>query len=175
MHKHQTHKINTQGPDKLNNRHLKHIGPPVLGFLTSMFETTLNHNIIPHTWKLANIVPIPKPNKDIDKGTSCRPIFLLSVIEKNIAEEPSSLHNSKHTKYIYATRVQNTTLYNHGTTHIKQHRRKAVHPNGSPCADNHCSTRYDQNVRHNQHTHLIRKLLQTRILCTIIKFITNDI
>ena len=61
---------NSQGPDKLNIRHLKHIGPPGLAFLTSMFKTALNKNIIPHTWKLADIVPIPKPNKDTDKGNS---------------------------------------------------------------------------------------------------------
>ena len=29
-------------------------------------------------------VPIPKPNKDTDKGTSYRPIFLLSVIAKTL-------------------------------------------------------------------------------------------
>ena len=50
---------NSQGPDKLNIRHLKHIGPLGLAFLTSMFKTALNKNIIPYTWKLANIVPIP--------------------------------------------------------------------------------------------------------------------
>ena len=46
-----------------------------------MFKTALNKNIIPHTWKLANIVPIPKPNKDTDKGTSYRPISLLSAFD----------------------------------------------------------------------------------------------
>ena len=38
---------------------------------------------------------------------------------KDTGEEPSSLHNSKHTKHTYATRVQNTTLYSDGTTHTK--------------------------------------------------------
>ena len=47
-----------------------------------MFKRALNKNIIPHTWKLANIVPIPKP--DTDKGTSYRPICLLSVIAKTL-------------------------------------------------------------------------------------------
>ena len=28
-----------------------------------MFKTDLNNNIIPHIWKLDNIVPIPKPNR----------------------------------------------------------------------------------------------------------------
>ena len=107
---------NSHGPDKLNIRHLKHIGPHGLAFLTSMLKTALNTNIIPHIWKLANIVPIPKPNKDIDKGTSYRPISLLSVIA-DTGEEHSSLHNSKHTKHAHATRVQNTTFYSDGTTH----------------------------------------------------------
>ena len=96
---------NSQGPDKFNIRHLNHIGPLGLAYLTSIFKTAPNKNIIPHTWKLANIVPIPKPIKDTDKGTSYRPISLLS--DKDTGEEPSSLHNSKHT---HATRVQNTTL-----------------------------------------------------------------
>ena len=73
---------NSQCPDRLNIRHLKHIGPLALAILTSMFKTALNKNIIPHTWKLANIVPIPKPNKYTDNGTSYRPISLLSVIQK---------------------------------------------------------------------------------------------
>ena len=51
----------SQGPDKLNIRHLKHIGPLGLAFLTSMFKTALNKNLIPHTWKMANSVPIPNP------------------------------------------------------------------------------------------------------------------
>ena len=103
---------NSQGPDKLNIRHLKHIGPLGLAFLTSMFKTALNKNIIPHTWKLANIFPIPNPNKDTDKGTSYRPISLLSVIAVT-GEEHYSLHNSKHTKHTHATRIQNTTLHTH--------------------------------------------------------------
>ena len=54
---------NSQGPDKLNIRHLKHIGPLGLAFLTSILKTALNTKIIPHIWRLANIVPIPKHNK----------------------------------------------------------------------------------------------------------------
>ena len=49
-----------------------------------MFKTALNKNIMPYTWKLVNIVPIPKPNKDTDKGTSYRPISLISVIVKRL-------------------------------------------------------------------------------------------
>ena len=59
-----------------------------MSFWTLIFlrfvKTALNHNIITHPWKLANIVPIPKPNKDTDKGTSYKPISLLSVIAKTL-------------------------------------------------------------------------------------------
>ena len=50
-----------------------------------------------------------------------------------------------------------TTFYSDGTTHTKQHRSKRVQPNGSPCANNHCSTRYEQSFRHNKHTHTNQK------------------
>ena len=65
-------------------------------------------------------------------------------------EALSSLHNHKHTN---ARRVQNTTVYSDGTTHSQHHRSKGVQPNGSPCANNHCCTRYEQRFRHNKHTY----------------------
>ena len=98
---------NSRGLDKLNIRHLKHICPLGLTFLMSMLKTALNTNIILHTWKLDNIVPIPKPNKDIDKATSYRPISLLSVIANTM--ERSLLPYSKHTKHTHANWY--TTLY----------------------------------------------------------------
>ena len=71
---------NSQGPDKLNIRHLKHICLVGLAFLTSMFKTALTTNIIPHIWKLVNIVPTPNHSKDTYKDTPYRPISLLSAI-----------------------------------------------------------------------------------------------
>ena len=100
---------NSQGPDKLNIRHLKHIGPLGFAFLTSMFKTALNKNIIPHTWKLANIVPIPKPNKDTDKGTSYRPISLLSVIAKTL-EKSLLPYITANTPMQYGYKTQHSTV-----------------------------------------------------------------
>ena len=57
----------------------------------------LTKNIIPHTWKLANIVPIPKPNKATDKGTSYRPISLLSVIAKTLEKSLLRLQTTQPT------------------------------------------------------------------------------
>ena len=35
-------------------------------------------------WKLANIIPIPKPNKDTNMGTSYKPLSLLSVVAQTL-------------------------------------------------------------------------------------------
>ena len=145
---------NLHGPHKLNIKRLKHIhvGPLGLAFLTSMLKTVLNTNIIPHIWKLANIVRVPKPNKDIDNGILYSRIHILLVsattLEKSLL--PYITANIPNT---HATRVQKTTLHSDCTTHIKQHRSKGVQPNGSPCANNHRRTRYEQKFRQNIHTH----------------------
>ena len=73
---------NSTGPDNINIRHLKHLGPLAINYLTQIFNLSLNQNIIPQIWKLAKIIPIPKPNKDPGIGTSYRPISLLSPIAK---------------------------------------------------------------------------------------------
>ena len=103
---------NSQVPDKLNIRHLKHIGPLELAFLTSMLKTYLNTNIIAHIWKLANIVPIPKPNKDIDKGTLYRTISLLSVIAKTPEKSllPYITANIPNTPTQHRYKIQHSTV-----------------------------------------------------------------
>ena len=95
------------------------MGPLGLAFLTSMFKTALNKNIIYHTWKLANIVPIPKANKDTKQGYLIQAQIPPLSNCKDTGEEHSSLHNNKHTKHTHATRVQNTTLPSDSTTHTK--------------------------------------------------------
>ena len=140
-----------------------------------MFKTVLNNNIIPHTLRLANIVPIPKPNKDTDKSTSYRPISLLSVIAKTLEKSllPYLTANILNTPTQHGYKTQHSTVGD-DTTHNKQHRSKGVQPNGSPCANNHCCTRYEKNFDTiNIHT-LIRKLLQINIPDTIIKFIATS-
>ena len=78
----------------------------------SMFKTALNKNIIPHTWKLASIVPIPKPNRDPDKGTSYRPISLLSVIAKTLEKSilPYITANIPNTPMQHGYKTQHSTV-----------------------------------------------------------------
>jgi hypothetical protein len=73
---------NSTGPDNINIKHLKHLGPIAIEYLRQLLTKALNSNTIPHIWKLAKIVPILKPNKDPGIGSSYRPISLLSPIAK---------------------------------------------------------------------------------------------
>ena len=165
---------NSQGPDKLNIRHLKHMGPLGLAFLTSMFKTALNKNIIPHTWKLANIVPIPKPNKDRQGHLIQAHIPPLSNC-KDTGEEPSSLHNSKHTKHAHATRVQNTTLYSDGIHTLNNTVAKGFNQMAPPARTNNVALDISKAFDTINIHALIRKLLQTNIPGTIFNFIANYI
>ena len=91
---------------------------------------------------------------------------------KDTGEEPSSLHNSKHTKHTHATWVQNTTLYSDGTRHtIAKGFNQMAPPARTINVALDMSKAFDTM---NIHT-LIRKLLQTNIPGTIIKFIANYI
>ena len=103
---------NSQSPDKLNIRHLNHIGPLGLAFLTSMFKTALNKNIIPHTWKLVIIVPIPRPNKDTGTGISYRSTSLLSVIAKILEKSllPYITANIPNTPMQHGYKTQHSTV-----------------------------------------------------------------
>ena len=149
-------------------RHLKHIGPLGLAFLTSMFKTALNKNIIPHTWKLANIVPIPKPNKDTDKGTSYRPISLLSVIAKTLEKSllPYITANIPNTPMQHGYKTQHYTVT---ALHILNNTvAKGFNQMAPPARTITVALDMSKAVDTiNIHT-LIRKLLQTNIPGTII-------
>ena len=140
-----------------------------------MFKTALNKNIIPHTWKLANIVPIPNPNKDTDKGTSYRPISLLSVIAKTMEKSLLSYitANIPNTPMQHRYKTQHytvTALHTLNNTVAKGFNQMAPSARIITVALD-MSKAFDTI---NIHTP-IRKLLQTTIPGTIIKVIANYI
>lgn len=65
------------GPDGLTVLHLKHLGPRGLEFLTHLFNISVSTASIPAIWKNSLIIPIAKPGKPKDQGSSYRPISLL--------------------------------------------------------------------------------------------------
>ena len=140
-----------------------------------MFETALNKNIIPHTWKLANIVSIPKPNKDTNMGTSYRLISLLSVIAKTLEKSllPYITANTPTTPMHHGYKTQHSTvtaLHTLNNTVAKGFNQMAPPARTITVALDMSKTFDPINI----HT-LIRKLLQTTIPGSIIKFIANYI
>ena len=140
-----------------------------------MFKTALNKNIIPHTWKLANIVPIPKSNRETGKGTSYRPISLFSVIAKTLEKSllPYITANIPNTPMQHRYKTQHSTvtaLHTLNNTIAKEFNQMAP-PARTITVALDISKAFDTI---NIHT-LIRKLLQTNIPDTLIKFIANYI
>ena len=166
---------NSTGPDKINIRHLKHLGPLGLTFLTQIYTLALNTNIIPHTWKLANIIPIPKPNKSNNIGTSYRPISLLSTLAKTLEKTilPYITDNIPHipTQHGYKSNYStNTALHNINNTIATGFNQK-IPPARTITVALDMSKAFDTV---NIHT-LITKLTRTNIPNTITKFIANYI
>ena len=120
--------------------------------LTSMLKTALKTNIIPHIWKLANIVPIPKP--DIDKGTSYRPISRLSESAKTLEKSllPYITANTP-TQHGYKTQHSTVTaLHTLNNTVAKGFNQMAP-----PARTITVALDMSKAFRHNKHTHTIQK------------------
>ena len=65
------------GPNDITPLHLKHLGPQGLAFLTRLYNLSVRDACVPVIWRSANVVPVLKPGKTADQGTSYRPISLL--------------------------------------------------------------------------------------------------
>ena len=105
-------------------------------------------------WKLANIIPIPKPNKDTNMGTSYRPISLLSVVAKTLEKclLPYITANITQTSTQHGYKAQHSTvtaLHTLNNTVAKGFNQMAP-PAQIMTID---STRYQQSFRHCQHTY----------------------
>ena len=170
-----TKNTNSTGPDGLNIRHLKHLGPKGLDYLTKILNLSLNKNIIPQIWKLAKIIPIPKPNKDPHLGSSYRPISLLSptakLLEKIILPYITNNIPSIYHQHGFKTKHSTTTalhqLTNHITTGFNQ--KKPPHRTITIALD--MSQAFDTV----NHYTLIEKLINTNTPNLITRFIANYI
>ena len=70
------------GPDNITMVHLKHLGPRAISYLTSIFNLSVCHSVLPSIWKQALILPVPKSGKPAPVLTSYRPISLLCPASK---------------------------------------------------------------------------------------------
>ena len=117
-------KKKSSGPDDITVLHLKHQGENALNLLAKLFTNVVNKNIIPQIWKLANIVPIPKPDKDLNVGKSYRPISLISniakILERIILKRIQPHLPNKEYQHGYKRKHSTTTALQHLTNTIAQ-------------------------------------------------------
>ena len=72
------------GSDGLSPIMLKHLGPKGIKFLTDIFNLCIKNSVIPTIWKTAKIIPLLKPAKPANQGSSYRPVSLLSPLIKTL-------------------------------------------------------------------------------------------
>lgn len=70
------------GYDQITGKLLKELPRKTLIYIRNIFNVLININYFPNVWKVAEIIAIPKPNKDATKATSYRPISLLPLLSK---------------------------------------------------------------------------------------------
>ena len=75
-------KLKAPGHDGISNLLLKRGSHMLWDHLLKLYNWTLAIGYVPSSWKLAIIVPIPRPGKDLTKPGGYRPVSLLPTIAK---------------------------------------------------------------------------------------------
>ena len=72
------------GPDDIHYQMLKHLPESSLQALLGIFNHIWTTGDFPEDWRLATVIPIPKPGKDHAEPTNYRPIALTSCLCKTL-------------------------------------------------------------------------------------------
>ena len=70
------------GYDLITAKVLKQLNDPPIRLITYICNAVLRLGVFPDTWKVAQIIVIPKPGKPAEEITSYRPISLLPIMSK---------------------------------------------------------------------------------------------
>lgn len=70
------------GSDGIDNKIIKNLSTKAIVQLMYIVNAILKPSHFPEQWKLAVIVPIPKPNKDSSNPINYRPVSLLGTLSK---------------------------------------------------------------------------------------------
>ena len=86
--------MSAPGEDQISYLILKNLDREQLSHVALIYNSCLRTGYFPMAWKLAKVVMLPKPGKDLTKPTSYRPITLLpamgKIFERIIASRLSS-------------------------------------------------------------------------------------
>lgn len=70
------------GADRITATMICYLPDSAMKMLMFIFNAILRLGFFPSSWKMSEIVMIPKPGKDVSQVTSYRPISLLSILSK---------------------------------------------------------------------------------------------
>ena len=93
------------GPDEIENILIKNLSQKTIRQLTYIINAIITLQHFPNTWKLATVIPVPKPNKEHTLLESYRPISLLNALLKiteRIIYNKLNLSDEKYHKIIPA-------------------------------------------------------------------------
>jgi len=71
-----------EGPDEVNYEFIKQLPDASLLYLLQIFNEIWTSGNVPELWRIATIIPIPKPGKDSSDPSNYRPIALTSCLCK---------------------------------------------------------------------------------------------
>ena len=71
------------GPDEINYQMLKHLPENALVTILQIFNDIWTTGVFQESWRLATIIPIPKPGKNPAEPTNYRLIALTRVVRKS--------------------------------------------------------------------------------------------
>ena len=72
------------GPDEVHYQMLKHLPNNALSTILHIFNDIWATGVFPESWRLATIIPIPKPGEDHEEPSNYRPIALTSCLCKTL-------------------------------------------------------------------------------------------
>ena len=88
------------GPDGVTSRMLRETAPTIAPQLTKIFNQSLHQSIIPSSWKLSNVTPIPKGGNEASP-LNYRPVSLLSLVSKILER----IVHSRLSSFIYSNNL----------------------------------------------------------------------
>ena len=109
-------KLKAPGFDNVSNILIKKGGRTLENALRRLYNMSLSSGFVPPSWKLAVVVPLPRPGKDLSSPKGYRPVSLLPVIGKLLEAMLAARLASDFTKHRVLPRCQSAFRIGHSTT-----------------------------------------------------------
>ena len=102
----------TVRPDDVYYEFLRHLPPKSLNYLLSAFNEIWQNGSCPESWKMATIIPRPKPGKNNLYASNYHPIALTSCLWNTGQQEARLVHRIQQPFYQHPLRFQKLNINN---------------------------------------------------------------